>query len=259
MVSRPTFAALALAGLVVLAGCTGAAGDPDEQDPGANASAQQAAGDATIVVAGEGAVSAEPDAATVGLTVVATGEDPETVRNRLSRNVSAARAALLEYGLDEEQIRSERFRIRENRRDRRDGDSEEPPYVGTHQLVVEVGDVDAVGEIIDAAVESGPVQVDGVRFGLSDERRDQLRDRALTEAVEDARGEAELVAAAENMEVRSAHRITTDRVQVDRPRGTVVQEAAATPTAGDDGSTRVESNDVTVTASVQVAYNATAG
>jgi uncharacterized protein YggE len=264
MDARTKFAALALAGLVVLAGCTGAiGGSPDDQQSDPNAAVQQADGDgdgATVVVGGEGSVEAEPDAATVRLTVRASGEDPETVRDRLSRNATAAREALLEFGLDEEQVHSERFRIRENRRAKREPDAEEDPYVGTHRLVVDLDDVDAVGKVIDAAVQSGPVHVDDVQFGLSDERREQLRDRALTEAVEDARSEAELVAAAEDLQVGSAERITTDRVEVGGGSGTVVREAAATPTAqADAASTRVESDDVTVTASVQVVYNATVG
>lgn len=256
---RTTVSPLALAALVVLAGCLGAAGSsPDDQQP--NATVERAAGDgATIVVGGTGSVEAEPDAATVRLSVVATGESPDVVRTRLSRNTTAVREALLAYGLDEEQITSRHFRIEENHRARREGGEDEPPYVGTHALVVDLDDVDAVGEVIDVAVENASVQVEGVEFGLSDERQAQLRNQALTEAVEDARSEAELVAAAEELRVVAVERITTDRVQFDRPRATVVREAAATATPGGDASTRVQGGEVTVTASVQVVYNASGG
>jgi uncharacterized protein YggE len=262
MVHRSAIAALALASVLVLAGCSGLANSPDEQqrDPGTNVTVQVDGGNegATVAVGGRSSVTAEPDAATVRLMVVGTGDDPEAVRDRLSRNASAVRQALLDYGLEEDQVRSDQFRIRENYRARREPDADRPEFLGTHELVVELDDVDAVGEVIDAAVESGPVRVEGVQFRLSDERREQLRDEALTQAVEDARSEAELVAAAEDLELRSAERIATDRVSVDKPRGTVVREAAATPTESGDaaGSTRVESGEVTVSASVTVVYNA---
>jgi uncharacterized protein YggE len=263
MVTRSAVAALALASLLVLAGCTGLSSSPDAQQPdaGTNVTVQVDDGGegSTVAVGGRASVTAEPDAATVRLQVVAAGEDPETVRNRLSRNASAARQALLDYGLDEEQVRSEAFRIRENYRARRDPDADLPAFRGAHELVIELEDTDAVGEVIDAAVESAPVRVEGVQFGLSDERRERLRDEALAQAIEDARSEAELVATAENLELRSAERIATDRVSVDEPEGTVVRQAAATPTeAGGDaaGSTRVESGEVTVRASVTVVYNA---
>lgn len=261
MNARSTFAALGLASLVVLAGCTGALGTgPDDQQRDPNAAVtHDGDGSATVVVGGTGSVEAEPDAATVRLRIVAPGDDPATVRDRLSQNASALREALQTYGLAEDQIRSERFEIDENHRKRREGDPEAPAYVGTHQFVVDLDDVDAVGEVIDVAVENASVQVDGVVFGLSDERRTELRDQALTEAVEDARSEAELVAEAENLAVGSARRIVTDRVQVDQPRATVVQEATATPSAGGDANTRVQGGDVTVTASVQVVYNASQG
>ena len=263
MLSRRTSAALVLSGLLVLAGCTGApTGTERPRDPATNVTVElDQSGDrgTTVTVAGHGSVDAEPDAATLRLTVAAEGDTPETVRNRLSRNVSAAREALLAFGLDEEQVRSEEFRIRENYRAEREPNAGHPEYIGYHSLVVELNDTDAVGGAIDAAVESGPVRVEGVTFGLSEQRRDQLRDRALTEAVENAREEAELVAGTEGLVVVSAERMTTDRVNVDQSSGTVYHEAAATATAqADAGSTRVESDDVTVTASVTVVYNATA-
>lgn len=267
MVRRSALAALALASLVVLAGCSGLASSPNDaqqqRDGNVTVNIQDGSGDdgATVAVGGRATVTAEPDAATLRLEVAASGESPAEVRNRLSRNVSAAREALIDFGLDEEQIRSEGFRIDENFRARHEPERDLPPYIGRHELVVELEDVDAVGDVIDAAVESGPVRVEGVRFGLSDERREELRDEALTAAVEDARSEAELVAAAEDLRIGTAERIATDRVRVDEPRGTVVREAAATPTAaaGDyAGDTRVESGEVTVAASVTVVYNATA-
>jgi uncharacterized protein YggE len=261
MVQRSTLAALALATLLASAGCTGLGGNQNEQrNSNVTDERQRSGGEgATVAVGGRGSVTAEPDAATVRLAVVARGDDPEAVRNRLSRNVSAARAALLAYGLEEDQVRSEEFRIRENHRARRESEEDVPQFLGTHELVVELDDTEAVGEVIDAAVESGPVRVGGVQFRLSDERREQLRNEALTEAVTDARSEAELVAGAEDLRLASAERIATDRVAVDAPEGTVVMEAAATPTAAGDAAsnTRVEAGEVTVTASVTVVYNAT--
>lgn len=252
-------AALMLASVVLLAGCTGGlTGGTDE--PAAGSGAGGVDGDAsTVAVAGQGSVEAQPDAATLRLQVTASGDDPEAVRDGLSRNASAVREALLEYGLDADQLRTEGFHIRENRRARHEPDADVDPYRGFHRIEVDLDDPDAVGEVVDVAVESGPVQVERVTFGLSDERREQLRDEALQEAMTDARGEAETVAAAENLQVASAERIVTSRVNVERPRATVVKEAAATPAPGtsDGANTRVESDAVTVTASVQVVYNAT--
>lgn len=248
-----------LASVVLLAGCTGGlTGGTDE--PTAGSGVGGADGDAsTVAVAGQGSVEAQPDAASLRLRVTASGDDPEAVRDGLSQDASAVREALLEYGLDADQMRTEGFHIRENRRALREPEADHDPYRGFHRIEVDLDDPDAVGDVVDVAVESGPVQVERVTFGLSDERREQLRDEALQEAMANARGEAETVAAAENLEIASAERIVTDQVRVDRPRATVVREAAATPApdAGDATNTRVEGDDVTVTASVQVVYNAT--
>jgi uncharacterized protein YggE len=259
MPANRALAALALAGVVLLAGCVGGIGStaPANDDP---AAVGDAAGDdgTTVAVAGQATVEAEPDAATVSLSVQAQGDDAATVRDRLAENVSDVRAALADLGLDDEQVTTDHFRVRQTRpHERERGDA--PDYVGVHALTVELDDVDAVGDVVDAAVGAGATDVDHVTFRLSDERRAELRDEALTDAMGDARDEAELLAAAEGLTLANAASISTDEVSVDRPtREVAYADAAATPAPG-GASTSVAPGDVTVRVSVQVVYNATTG
>jgi len=256
MPSDRPLAALALVGFVLLAGCAGGIGStaPANQAP---ADADTDDGGTTVAVAGQATVDAEPDAATVTLAVRAAGDDAATVRDRLAANVSAVRSSLADYGLDDDQVTTEHFRVRQTRPPERErGDA--PDYVGVHALTVELDDVDAVGDVVDRAVEAGATEVGHVTFRLSDERRAELREQALTDAMADARSEAALLADTEGLTVGTPASISTDEVSVDRPhREVAYATAAATPAA--DRQTAVEPGDVTVRVSVQVVYNASAG
>lgn len=260
MYTRRNFAALAFAGATGLAGCTsGLAGNPDDSDDG-NGSLESTG--STIVVAGEGAVESEPDVANLRLEVTGSGDDPETVRDELAVDVEAVRKALVEYGLDDEQLTTDRFSIDENWRAEREPEADHDEYVGVHRLLVDLDDPGDVEDVIDVAVDSGPVQVDRVTFGLSDERRDELREAALEAATEDARTEAEVIAASEGLQIDAVERIVTDRVDVDVVRASVTDGTGphGTPTPEADSSpgsdTVVQADDVTVTASVEVVYRA---
>lgn len=257
-------ATLTMASLLVLAGCTSLASDaPAAEDPTRTADemtvklVDEGADDAIqIVVTGTHTIEAAPDTAEVRLSVVATGADSATVRSRLADNASALRRALVTDGpLDEDQLRSDRFRIREDRRARHEPDAD--PYRGYHRFVVTVDDVEAVETIIDRAVDAATVEVHHVEFGLSDDRRDELRDEALEAAMGNARSEAELLASTEGLTVGAPESMVTDRVHVRSSRSPVVLEsagAAATPTAS--SRTSIQEGDVTVTVSVHVTYAA---
>jgi len=91
--------------------------------------------------------------------------------------------------------------------------------------------------------------VSGVAFTLSEERRAELRQEALTLAVENARTDAETMAAAAGVSVGEVRSLSTSN-----SFGPVypVEYARADDTSG--GQTVVEPGDVSVTASASVVY-----
>lgn len=255
-----------IAAMLILAGCTGFTGNAPStagSSPVAEEMTVTLVDDddgSRIVVTGSHSIEAAPDTAEVHLSIVATGTDSATVRNQLADNASALREALVTDGpLREDQLRSDRFRIRENRRARHEPDLD--PYRGYHRFIVTVDDTDTVEAVIDRAVEAASVEVDHVEFGLSEDRRAELRDEALEQAMTDARSEAELLAGTEGLSVGAPESVVTDRVRVQTSRSPVVFEAsdgaAATPTASP--RTTIDEGDVTVTVAVHVTYAAVEG
>jgi len=249
---RP-MAAVALAALLLTAGCLGTGngvGDAGQaQITNAQSSASANAG-TTLQVSATGSVEADPDQAIVRVAVVETAEDAAVARGRLAENASAMREALAELGIEDGQISTARYDIDT---DYRSEDRRDPRYRAVHAFRITLTDLDRVGEVIDTAVENGASQVDDVRFTLSEERRRDLRTEALGEAMSDARGQADAIAESADLTVTGVHRVSTTDVGY-RPspqRVMLTAEAANADTTIDRGS-------VSVTARVVVVYNASA-
>lgn len=245
--------------LVVTAGCAGigglgatdATGDAPADQAGTNDAAmqetQRADDGRTVTVSADGQAAAAPDRAVVRLAVEAEGDDASAVRDQLSSGMEALRGALSDAGVSEDQVRTTDYEVR--RAHPREREEVEYEYRGRHALEVTLDDPDAVGDVIDAAADADAT-VSDVRFTLSEERRTELRDRALENAMDDARQQAETVAATEGLTVTQAAHIDASQRHY-RP---VRYEAAA---SGGDGGTSVSTGDVSVTVQVQVTYNAT--
>ncbi|MBX0295370.1 SIMPL domain-containing protein [Haloarcula nitratireducens] len=235
MVSRP----LAIAGVlaVLLAGGVGFALASGGPVPSAE--------NATVSVSADATVERAPDRATVTVAAVGRGETAAAARNNLSGDADAVQGALEDAGAN---VTSARFSIHPEY-ERTETGREQVGYVAVHTVEAETSDVDAVGSLIDVAVDAGADRVEGITYGLSEQTRQDARQEALTTAMDRARTDAETVAAAEERSVDGVAAIQTS----DSGRYVVRAEMAADAgSAG--GSTVISPGPVTVDAAVQVTY-----
>lgn len=240
--------------LVLIVLSTGIAGTAVASAGDAGAQAERPADgpvNRTIAVSGEGTAEAPPDEAVVSIAVVATGDDPAAVRTDLQEGTDALRRALANDGVEDDQVRTTEYAIGEPPRDPYEERDREPPaYRGVHAVHVTLDDVNRTGAVVDAAADAG-ADVRWVAFALSDERRAELRDGALTDAMDDARRQADTLAAAGELRVTGVRSVdATERGYV--PVG-VDQEAVAD--AG-EGATVLDPGDVAVSVRVRVTYDA---
>jgi len=206
----------------------------------------------TIEVSGSAQVQGEPDRAIVRLSIETRADDPSAARTEAAERADGMRAALSDLGLDDDQVRSEGFRLHEDRRRSAEGD-EETTYVARHEFEVTVEDLDRTGEVIDAALDGGATSVHGVQFTLSEEQAERLREEALERAMDDARGEAETIAESGDLTVEGVRHASTHR-----DRYPVAVREAPAMAGGDAAGTELDPGPVTVHASVQVRYDASA-
>ncbi|WP_136688445.1 SIMPL domain-containing protein [Halorhabdus amylolytica] len=206
-----------------------------------------------IEVAASGDVSADPDQAQLRVGVVATTDDAAIARTQVAENVTSLRSTLEELGIPDDRVETDYYNIREVR----EGPESEraTQYRAIHAFEITLDDTDRVGEVIDGVVDSGANRVQGVSFTLSVDRRADLRQKALRNAMDAARKEARTLANSADLTVEGAAAISASDVNV-RPYR--VEQAMMTETADAGGSTSIESGPVDVSASVQVVYNATA-
>jgi len=209
------------------------------------------AGDEFVRVSANGGVDAEADATEVTVAVEARADDPSVVRERVAENVSDVREALEDAGVGDDAVHSTGYTLREARAyEQREGDV--PDHYARHALRVTVDGTDSAGEIIDAAVEGGATTVANVAFTVSDERRSQLKNDALKDAMANARSQADAVAEAGGISVSGVRSISTTETGI----SPVSYDRAAVELAESGASTSVDPGPVEIDATVEVVYDA---
>lgn len=249
MRTKTALASLALAGLLLMAGCS------TSLAPGSAAATPNQDGQSmqSITVGASGTAETAPDQAKVRVAIEVTGENATDVRERLADNASALRDALADEGIESDQIRTSHYDIdRNHRRAHPEAkETDQPTYRGIHAFEVTLSNLSKTGEVIDASVENGASRVDGVRFSLSEEKRRDLRQQALEDAMGNARSQADTLAAEGGLSVEGVHSIETHEQPHYRPY------EATVAAAGGDGGTSIDSGPVTIRTQVRVTYNAT--
>jgi hypothetical protein len=243
MTFRPLLV-VALALALVTAGCLGSVQAQSGSDTRADVAGP------TIGVTASAAVTAEPDLAVVSVAVTATADTATAARSQVATGTDDVRAALDAAEIPADAVRTTTFSVQP----RYDYRGDTPALVGyraVHALAIDVHDVTRAGEIVDTAVDAGATRVDGVRFTLQDATRDDLRERALADAMAAARADADTVAAAGGLTVVGVdHASTAQDVSVSP--GPVFERAAS------DAGTSFSPGPVTVSATVDVTYAAAA-
>lgn len=204
---------------------------------------------ATISVTATGEADADPDAAIVFLSVSATADSPDAAAQQAANNTSRLRTALTNASVDEDAVRTTDYNLYE--RDRRDPDNDTGRYVAEQGIAVSINDTDRAGDVVDLAVGNGATSVRSVQFTLSEETRSELRNRALSNAVQSARSQADAIAGSADLRIVGVRSVST----VEPTFGPF--EAADRGAVQEDAATRIDTGPLTVTATVEVTYNAT--
>ncbi|HJR45669.1 MAG TPA: SIMPL domain-containing protein [Actinomycetota bacterium] len=153
----------------------------------------------TVTVAAGASVEMPADEVSVGFGVRETGPTATDATRALAASTQAVVDALRAAGVgqgDELSVGSVRLG---RRTDRFDNFIE---YVASSSVRVKTGDLDALGEIIDAGVAGGADSVSGLRYSVSD--RTAAVEQALVEAMKLARKKATILATTDGRTVGKA-------------------------------------------------------
>lgn len=192
-----------------------------------------------IQVTGNGAVSAQPDIATVRLGVQTEADTAVDALDQNNVRMSDLISATLEAGVAEEDIQTQGLRLQPVY-DRSDDTPELTGYRASNIVEVTIRDLDNLGATLDAAIAAGGNTIENIRFEVSD--REELLAAAREAAMNDAIQKAEQLTALADAELGEVLTITelggTGPVPVALER--VESESAAVPVS--PGTQTIEAN-----------------
>lgn len=161
-----------------------------------------------IYASGTAMREVSPDLLRISLGVETQEDTAALSQSDNAGKINAIKGALLANGILADDIKTSQYSVYPVTTSRKVCPAESPGcsdweaqwvseivgYKTVHMLTVESGNLDSAGTIVDAAVRSGANKVDTVSFRLKDTTEKSLRDSLTTEAMQDAKGKAGLIA-----------------------------------------------------------------
>ncbi|MDD2648175.1 MAG: SIMPL domain-containing protein [Eubacteriales bacterium] len=207
-----------------------------------------------ISVSSTATVSVTADRAELRIGCVSKDESVTKAQGDNAVVINGILAALDAKGIIKEDITTSEYSVNENYEYKSDvfGNSNRvlKGYEVTHMLRVIIRDIDKVGETIDAATLAGANQSYGISFICSDEKA--AYEKALEQAVTDARAKADIIAKAAGIEIVGIESITEGGSSAEYYRNADFTMAAG---AASESSTVISAGALTVSATVKIVYS----
>jgi uncharacterized protein YggE len=206
-------------------------------------------GPPVIVVSGTSEVRTAPDEATVRIGIVRQASSAQIAQQQANVAAQEILSAVGRLGVPATQIQTSRLTLTPVYAPRRP-DSSDPPrivaYNAQNVVSIRLEDLGIVGPVIDAGLAAGANQLEGVQFGLRNQAA--AREKALKDAVTEARRKAEAIASALNVTLVGVLEVSEGGVSV-VPKAEYYALAQAR-----DTSTPVSPGEVEIQATVSVRY-----
>jgi uncharacterized protein YggE len=149
----------------------------------------------SITVTGSATVNVVPDMATISLGVTTTGDTAAAAMAANNDAVSAVIARLIAAKVADRDMQTSSLSVNPNWVTNAAGTGQEVKgYIASNMLMVQIRALDTTGAILDAAITDGANTLNGLSFGLQDQR--PVEDEARKAAVADAVARAKLFAEA---------------------------------------------------------------
>ncbi|HBL28884.1 MAG TPA: hypothetical protein DD490_18780 [Acidobacteria bacterium] len=151
----------------------------------------------SLTVSADGEVRSAPDEATVRLGVSVQTKTAQEAQDQVNRIAAAVLDAVGKLGVPAAHIQTSELNLGPvYGQGRPGGELQEPQIVGyqaSNVVSIQIVELDKIGPVIDAGLGAGANRLEGVTFGLRNDR--PARTAALRQAVEEARAKAETLAA----------------------------------------------------------------
>jgi uncharacterized protein len=205
-----------------------------------------------IVVTGNGQLLASPDEADIRLGIVRQASAAEAAQSDANATAQAILTAIRNVGVTANQIQTSRLVLSPVYAPR-NADSRNPPrivsYNATNTISVRLDNLALVGLVIDAGLQAGANELQGVQFGLRNDL--PAREEALKQAVQEARSKAQVMADALRVNLTEVLEASEGGVSVmPRAEGGMASRAMAATAV----ETPVSPGQIEIRASVTIRY-----
>jgi len=146
---------------------------------------------ATISVSGTGKMTYKPDIADIDIAIISKGPDASSVQNDNNTKMTAVVEYLKSQGVTEDDIKTISYSLYPEYKQSRDGvdTSQIIGYTMNQGLQFRVRDISLVGKIVGGLSSVGINSLNGISFGLSDEKLETLKTQAKDQAITKAQQE----------------------------------------------------------------------
>lgn len=206
----------------------------------------------TISLTGAGTASATADEATIRMGVEVTRDTAAEAISDNADSMAEVIDALLLLGISEDDIQTTSYSVYPQYDWTEDG-RVLLGYTVTNMVQVTVTDLDIVGDVIDAAGIAGANRMDGISFGLSDAKMQELKNTAYILALGDATDKADLIAETLGLTISGVQSVTENSYV---PARTYVEtaEMGADMAMSSMAPTPIISGDLSVSVNVHIVF-----
>jgi len=206
----------------------------------------------TLSASGNGEIKVIPDIAVINVGVMTENINVQVAQTENAQIMDRLITVLTGAGIAREDIQTSGYTIYPVYDDTSPLRSKIKYYQVTNTVQITIRDLNRAGEFVDLAVANGANQVNSISFMLSEEKEQALRAEVLTQAVKNAKADADTVALATGTTITGVQSITVGAVYApvvydNRYMSSGEMKTAAAPTP-------IEPGQISITAQVSIAY-----
>ena len=223
-------------------------------NPGVNAISGE--GNSTISVSGTGIIKTEPNQAKVYLGVETQSRNVTEALEENSLKMQSIIKAIKKLGISKDSIETTYFSVYPIRDYEKSGE-DIIGYRASNEITIELQDLDKIGAVIEEAMNAGANKVRRIEFGLTEDKRRELKNEALKEACKDARTKADAIASGLGLRITRIATAKESGTYVAPYRAEVFGSEYAMPiptTAPKAIPPPIEPKEVKVSATIDIAY-----
>lgn len=187
-----------------------------------------------------------PDQAVVNFGINIESSSIKNAQQQANQTINSITDSLKDLGVEENNIKTTSYNIYPSF-----GDEFPRTYQVNINLQIKVSDFEVLEQAIDTAVSLGATNVGGIRFAISDDARDELEDDLRDRAIKKAKEEAQKIASSADIKLGKIINVVEDQGTTEPP---ILYDRALTLEAEGAPETQISPGTSLITKTVTLSY-----